>query len=95
MLSYSRFSKVKLYSQKRSGDQPNKQTNYFYYVPDIDECSGESSVCDENAACTNNEGSYSCTCNQGFIADGTTCKGILCFSSGNIPRISSDDTNRL
>ena len=44
---------------------------------DIDECSADSSPCDENADCTNTDGSYSCTCKQGFDGDGTTCKGTL------------------
>ena len=42
---------------------------------DIDECSEDSSPCDENADCTNSDGSYSCTCKQGFSGDGTTCDG--------------------
>ena len=44
-------------------------------MPDIDECSTDSSPCDENAECTNSDGSYSCTCKQGFTGDGTTCDG--------------------
>ena len=34
-----------------------------------------SSQCDENADCTNTEGSYSCSCKQGFDGDGSVCKG--------------------
>ena len=33
------------------------------------------SPCDENASCTNNNGSYGCTCKQGFTGDGKTCQG--------------------
>ena len=36
----------------------------------------DSSPCDENAECTNNDGSYSCTCKEGFDGDGVTCKGM-------------------
>ena len=43
---------------------------------DIDECSADSSPCDENADCTNTDGSYSCTCKEGFDGDGMTCKGM-------------------
>ena len=43
---------------------------------DIDECSADSSPCDENAECTNSDGSYSCTCKQGFTGNGTDCDGI-------------------
>ena len=42
---------------------------------DIDECSADSSPCDANADCTNNEGSFSCTCKQGFTANGIVCEG--------------------
>jgi len=42
---------------------------------DVDECSGESSPCDVNADCTNSDGSYSCTCKQGFTGNGTICQG--------------------
>ena len=44
---------------------------------DIDECSADSSQCDENADCTNSDGSYSCTCKQGFAGDGSLCDGLL------------------
>ena len=44
---------------------------------DIDECSADSSLCDENAYCTNTDGSYSCTCKQEFDGDGISCKGNL------------------
>ena len=45
---------------------------------DIDECSADSSPCNENADCTNTDGSYSCTCKQGFDGDGLSCKGTTC-----------------
>lgn len=48
----------------------------FFIIPDIDECSTDTSPCDENAECTNSEGSYSCTCKQGFTGNGTSCEGI-------------------
>lgn len=57
----------------------NKQVNHFSSIrvqSDIDECSEGSSQCDENAECINTEGSYSCTCKQGFDGDGIDCKGI-------------------
>ena len=43
---------------------------------DIDECSADSNACNENADCTNSDGSYSCTCKQGFTGDGTLCEGM-------------------
>lgn len=47
----------------------------FLGKSDIDECSADSSPCDDNANCINNDGSYSCTCKQGFEGDGETCEG--------------------
>ena len=44
---------------------------------DINECSADSSPCDENADCTNTEGSYICSCKQGFDGDGSTCEDML------------------
>lgn len=43
---------------------------------DIDECSSDPSPCDENGDCTNSDGSYSCTCKQGFAGNGTVCNGM-------------------
>ena len=43
---------------------------------DIDECLSDSSPCSENALCTNNDGSYSCNCKQGFTGNGTVCEGM-------------------
>ena len=40
----------------------------------MDECSDSSlNVCDANAECTNNVGSYTCACNSGFTGDGFSC----------------------
>ena len=44
-------------------------------ILDIDECTAESSPCDENANCTNTVGSYNCICKQGFSGNGTICQG--------------------
>jgi hypothetical protein len=49
----------------------------FYFHPDIDECTAETDNCDTNAACTNTVGSFNCTCNTGYIGDGTSCTGQL------------------
>ena len=49
---------------------------YIILSSDIDECSADSSPCDENAGCTNSDGSYSCTCKQGFTGEGTVCQGM-------------------
>ena len=43
---------------------------------DMNECLLETDECDTNANCTNTEGSYYCTCNQGYDGDGFFCSGI-------------------
>ncbi len=43
---------------------------------DVDECDREIDDCDVNASCTNEEGSFSCACNDGFEGDGTNCADI-------------------
>ena len=42
---------------------------------DIDECSSEEYTCDFNANCTNNDGSFSCTCQIGYTGNGLYCEG--------------------
>ena len=52
--------------------------SYFYLITfytllmflDIDECSNGSHDCDVNANCTNTNGSYSCTCEEGYTGKG-------------------------
>jgi len=48
----------------------------IFIMPDFDECSLEPSPCDENADCTNTDGSYICTCKQGFTGNGSICEGV-------------------
>ena len=43
---------------------------------DIDECATEKDECNENAACTNNVGSYTCAYNIGFEGTGRICEDI-------------------
>ena len=40
---------------------------------DIDECT--TSPCDVNAACSNTNGSFECTCRPGFDGNGKVCQG--------------------
>ena len=43
---------------------------------DTDECSSEIDECHLNATCTDLDGSYECTCFEGFLGDGINCSGI-------------------
>ena len=43
---------------------------------DIDECSTMTDNCNDNAACTNTEGSFMCICNAGYTGDGVMCVGM-------------------
>ena len=47
---------------------------------DIDECTKNGSPCDDNATCTDNNGSYECECNDGYTGDGYNCTGRLVIS---------------
>ena len=42
---------------------------------DVDECITETHGCDTNALCTNNNGSFTCSCKSGFKGDGKNCQG--------------------
>ena len=68
--SCSRFS-INVIASKGRGNSYS-----FSIILDMDECSAESSPCDQNADCTNSAGSYSCTCKQGYTGNGTVCEGI-------------------
>lgn len=61
----------------------NGDDNYGAYSPlfgygcvDEDECTLGTDDCDENATCENTSGSYTCTCDQGYYGDGTSCNEI-------------------
>ena len=46
---------------------------YFVYI-DIDECQSFPPKCNENADCTDNNGSFTCDCKLGFSGDGFSCE---------------------
>lgn len=58
---------------------------------DFDECSMDPRPCDENAGCTNADGSYSCTCKQGYTGDGAVCEGTVFMKLSHLPHYTSCD----
>ena len=50
------------------------------FQSDINECVGMNE-CDSNATCTDVAGSFTCTCNQGYTGNGTTCTGEYTIST--------------
>jgi len=48
------------------------------FIADIDECSS-GHTCDSSASCQNTDGSYVCTCDEGYTGDGHTCRGMSLF----------------
>ena len=43
---------------------------------DVNECEAVS-PCHANATCKNTDGSYNCTCNDGYVGDGFRCHGKI------------------
>ena len=43
--------------------------------PDVNECELEIHTCRSNANCTDTDGSFNCTCGEGFEGDGFNCTG--------------------
>ena len=43
---------------------------------DIDECKTGDHTCDVNANCTDTDGSFNCTCKEGYMGDGENCSSM-------------------
>ena len=48
----------------------------FIHLVDINECELETYPCNSNASCTDTEGSFNCTCREGFEGNGFNCTGM-------------------
>ena len=52
-----------------------KIPKHNFCFSDVDECMEGTDDCHSDATCTDTEGSFNCTCNDGYSGDGTTCSG--------------------
>ena len=50
---------------------------FYFLCLDIDECTNNNHDCHEKSFCHNTEGSYSCSCKDGYQGDGRNCTGKL------------------
>ena len=80
-------SRFKLFSVEKHDASGVLQTEFFpliicflclshFILLDVNECAASSSSCSSNALCTNNVGSYSCSCKAGFTGNGKSCIGV-------------------
>ena len=44
------------------------------YLSDVDECS-DNAICPEHSTCENAFGSFVCTCDEGYVKNGSVCIG--------------------
>ena len=51
---------------------------FYPFCVDIDECVTGPHNCNENANCTNTNGSFTCQCKEGYTGDGIECEGMIC-----------------
>ena len=72
------------------GHTPNLSQFYHFYcvVTDIDECTTNAHDCHLDATCSNTDGSFTCSCNQGYSGDGKQCDGMFVISASKTPKDS-------
>ena len=54
-------------------------SNWFIFYADVNECTNDQHTCDLHGICTNTDGSYTCTCIDGYNGDGNICFGKYIF----------------
>lgn len=52
-----------------------KKDYFVFFLADINECLHDINVCDANAKCLNEIGSYECICDAGYTGNGENCFG--------------------
>lgn len=58
-----------------------KHCESLFHPLDLNECEVGNNTCDVNAECYNLNGTYGCTCNEGFAGDGFECEGVSKISN--------------
>ena len=49
----------------------------FSFYTDLDECTLQIDNCHDNSTCSDIDGSFMCTCNEGYTGDGLNCTGCV------------------
>ena len=57
-------------------------------ITDIEECSQTPSPCHGHATCKELQGSFNCSCDEGFTGNGTYCEGLNCKENILIPLVN-------
>ena len=52
-------------------------SSYDLCPADVNECTSGADWCHPNSTCYNTQGSYTCSCNTGYIGNGFSCFGKL------------------
>ena len=47
------------------------------FISDLNECDSTPELCGENSVCNNIDGSYTCSCVEGYFQMGDICAGIV------------------
>ena len=55
---------------------PKSEVRLTFITTDIEECEENRDNCHRNAECENTIGSFTCTCDDGYVGDGVSCDGI-------------------
>ena len=74
---------------------PMKPSFYYFIkeefltiIVDVNECTEETDNCDDDATCTNTNGSFVCTCHQGYSGNGVTCLGMFFYAILNFTKFT-------
>ena len=55
---------------------PEHMRYYNVFISDLNECDNTPELCRENSVCDNIDGSYTCSCVEGYFQTEDICAGI-------------------